>query len=920
MPEDTSVLTQLLWAKHSRSTGAWLPLSQHLTDVSGVVSEVATRLVPSGRRDALSESIGADLEIVLRFAAWSHDVGKASWAFQKKVPDRGAALLMAGYPEHRVTDIEARGMAHGLISAHAVTRWLRSRAQQAKPRALKGWFAVVGGHHGRFPTVSESNPAALEFEPQLWEQVRFDLLDAGAEHLGIDQDGIDALGMLTWTPIEQDLVTGMLIAADWIGSSESNFPLIPASDTGEHIDQARRARHGEQSIALGNRWRPQAVSVTDDVFRARFGLPDTATLRPAQKAVIDAVDEVYASSTSAGMVLVEEAAGGGKTEAALMAAERWASATGQDGVFFAQPTRVTSDAMFNRVLHWLDTGAGTVPVSTVLAHGKAQFNESFAALVETPPASVFDSENDRGGHTEAVEWFSGRKTGLLASVVVGTIDQLLFAALRSRHLVLRHLGLAGKVVILDEVHASDDFMDAYLARVLEWLGAMSVPVIALSATLPSDKREMVLHAYARGAGALWEDDEPAIPETRAYPRITWSTGQHTGVLVPAPSERTTSAQVDFLSGDLNVVAGEIRAAAVSGGCIAAVCNTVTRAQQLYDLLSDSEHSVVLLHSRFTADQRARIESELVDQLGRNGDRPESLVVISTQIIEQGLDLDFDLMFTDISPMDLIIQRMGRLHRHIRNRPGDKQKPRMIITGVTRTEAAPTFPRGVEMVYRRSRLMRTVAVLDAHLWRTGGCVNSPGDVAELVHTTYDPDLSAPDSWDDAWQRADEYEVAHRHSQRERANRNRIPVPREALREWGVVEAVVSETEVSSTVRDGEESIEVVVLQRDDRGLHLFGEHTVLDRAALNDPTVGRRVAQTTLRLPSWVVRDEDLSDLEAERPTGWQLSPWLSGTVPLIVDRCGRKDLENWVLEYDAARGLTQYRKQISDAHPMRALD
>lgn len=906
--EEKTLDIKVFWAKYGDGSAGSLSLVQHLTDVAGVILPVAEHLLPPARLRLLGERCGGDLDKILRFAAWSHDVGKASPWFQGKVPELNERVLNAGYPAIIAPPQEVRAMAHGLVSAYTVVDWLAARATR-KPsvRVKRAWFSILGGHHGAFPSM-EKKPAPLINEPAEWKDARFRLLDLGVRHLGLTQADIDTFAQLSWEIPDQAVVTGLLVAADWVGSSTWNFPYDCDSGT----DQERRAIEGQRRMNLGGRWTPSPVD--SEAFQQRFSLPSGSAMRPVQEAVVETVRTM----DGPGLILVEDATGGGKTEAALMAADVWADRLGMDGVFFGQPTRVTSDAMFNRVLTWLENSPETGEVSTILAHGKAQFNRDYLSLFgQGRPTNVYGSDIvDSGLSPEANAWFRGRKTGLLASVVIGTIDQLLFAALKSKHVVLRHLGLFGKVVILDEIHAADDFMTVYLTRILEWLGVYGVPVIALSATLPPARRQELVDAYATGA-SQFETEHVVVEESVGYPRITWVRGDTSGTVLPDPGDRARRTRVDFLPGDLEEMAAAVVEAARTGGCIAAICNTVSRAQQLFELLDGAVENLSLLHSRFLTDHRVDLEEGLVVALGREGSdaRLSGRVVISTQVIEQGLDLDFDLMFSDVAPVDLLIQRMGRLHRHDFApgvRPGDKAEARFVITGCSEfgDRITPEFPRGIEAVYRRSRLLRSVFTLHRHLAGSGGVVNSPQDVAGLVATAYSEDLVPPEEWDEVWSAAERREEEFRVGQQQKAERFRLPQADNGdLSTWNAAATSDTEIEGLAQVRDADDSVEVVVVQRvGGRIVALPHVHELagvsLDDLLGIDDAYARRLAQCTVRLPAWVMRtDAQFAELEEDGQESWQSSPWLKGVLPLVLDESGEKQVGDWLLRYDNRLGL-----------------
>ena len=242
-----------------------------------------------------------------------------------------------------------------------------------------------------------------------------------------------------------------------------------------------------------------------------------------------------------GLLIIEAPMGNGKTEASLLCAEVMAAKSGAGGVAYLLPTMATSNAMFSRVEEWLKTvpdSKGGSMESMQLLHSKAALNPDYSKLRSW--GSTWMGDEAKANVEEGVvahQWFAGKKRGLLSSFVVGTVDQLLMAALKVKHVQLRHLGLAGKVVVVDEVHAYDAYMNTYLDRILTWLGAYGVPTILLSATLPANRRDELIHAYrgrdrksARNNSRRKDIPQAPCEESGcpAYPLITTTT--YAGVL------------------------------------------------------------------------------------------------------------------------------------------------------------------------------------------------------------------------------------------------------------------------------------------------------------------------------------------------------------------------------------------------------
>jgi CRISPR-associated endonuclease/helicase Cas3 len=446
------------------------------------------------------------------------------------------------------------------------------------------------------------------------------------------------------------------------------------------------------------------------------------------------------------LVLIEAPMGEGKTEAALFLADHWTHATGQQGLYLALPTQATSNQMFDRVTRFL---AGRYPQDRVnlhLLHGHALLSDSYGELrrradERRQSLAVTDIHDPVApGQVVAEGWFAqNKKQGLLAPFAVGTIDQALLAVLQTRHVFVRLFGLAGKTVILDEVHAYDAYMGTLMERLLEWLAALGCSVVLLSATLPADKRRRLLRAYA---------GRPVEPPAVPYPRISVVQGDRNKVL-PLRTDPARRACLNLDWRDPGRLAADLGAALQEGGCAAVICNTVRRAQEVYLQFRESPEmkgvQVELFHARFPFAQRQEIEAGVLRRYGppeAKAERPARAVLVATQVIEQSLDLDFDLMVTELAPVDLVLQRAGRLHRHRRgHRPAGLSGPRLWLLEPEKEGAVPRFGTS-EKVYARHVLLRSFLALRG---RTE--VRMPEDMEALVEVVYgeSPPLDEGPAW-------------------------------------------------------------------------------------------------------------------------------------------------------------------------------
>ena len=470
--------------------------------------------------------------------------------------------------------------------------------------------------------------------------------------------------------------------------------------------------------------------------------PDFDALRPVQAEA----ELLVASGAEPGLAIIEAPMGEGKTEAALYLAAQWAQMSNTEGLYFALPTAATSNQMHGRVKELLHRLGLVTEQGVRLVHGMSWLVDD-----DTPTASTQTEDENKANPNYAVEWFRPAKRGLLASYGVGTIDQALSSVLHVRHSYLKLLGLSGKILIVDEVHSYDPYMNEILTRLLEWCGTLRVPVILLSATLPASRRQLLVQAYSGTSLVNTGNRDGECP----YPLITLARRGHGApeLVVPQASASRPDVELRMHQGLLEnpgPTADLVVDAASNGGCICVIANTVGSAQKLYrELLNRvdrNECDLVLFHARFPAWRRAEIEKWVLDLFDkrstlRPGDeertiRPNRAIIVATQVIEQSLDVDFDEMFTEIAPIDLILQRTGRMHRHMRPSRPTGPIPRLHVL-------LPDSPGNgfgwTGVVYHPFILLKTLGVLSKM-----DRILLPADIRRLVELVYDntPRLEAP----------------------------------------------------------------------------------------------------------------------------------------------------------------------------------
>lgn len=937
------------WAK-SGDGANWLPLAQHMVDSACV----AQFLWAEWASEQLRRSIAAECELTVnetgRLFAWLaciHDIGKATRQFTTQLDKRqkleyehfSRRVADAGLPVSIGANEAAGRLPHAAASRTILRKWLVDELGWSKRRngyAMRNLSAIIDAHHGMSSTNSVRDHAAATFdlyEPE-WQAAWKELLGYAADLIQVRPvlQRMDA-GRLHVTG--QMLLSGLIVMADWIASNELAFPMTVGPDSvapRTWHEQVARVNNGVAGdfIDLTGPWHPEPTGRLDELMRGRFEWDAPATPRPVQTAIAEIIESLEGPA----LLVVEAPTGEGKTEAALLAAELSASKQGSGGLFFGAPTTATSDALFNRVVAW---ARHAVPKQTIasmyLGHSRRQLNETYQGLW----SAQIDIDDTSHGWVAASQWLSGRKKGLLSNLVVGTVDQLLVMALQAKHSMLRHLSLADKVIIVDEVHAYDAYMGEYLQMALEWLSAYGATVVLLSATLPTEVKRELIDAYGRPHAITSPDTLSS-----GYPLIT-AVSRAGRVEEFSVTPRKADAVVDFqiIDDGVDHLVETLERETVNGGCVLVLCNSVIRAQAVMDALPPELHAdAELLHARFVAADRLTREQRLVAEMGPDSHlgagRPNRRIVVATQVAEQSLDIDVDLLITDIAPMDLLVQRVGRLHRHRRpasDRPEHLRVPRTLIRGIVQDSPVPEFDRHASGIYGDRLLLATLLHLQRETLQHG--FTRPDDVPTLVQATYagldlDPEASAaqaPEPWREAWAAAHAEHLAKRELAQRRSHSFRFVSPTDAAEIQGVFSAssgdvakdARSEERGYAQVRDSDPSLEAVVICDAPVGyLPLPWLNELVRDPFLDDAAPSRdeaaMFARSVVRLPRRCAGynnsqfDDAITRLELQTPAGWRDSPTLDGLVALRLDANFEATLNGVRMRYSRDLGLQEVRE------------
>lgn len=911
-----------IWAKKNNDSDSmrWLPLQQHIIDsfnVSGLLwehwfSEHQKSIII----ESLSEKSEDEAKKLVQFLGAVHDIGKAIPSFQSKKSTFSGVmdideLLLEKLEQSGFEGISQKNFLNSCKTHHSVA----SQALLLKFGVNADIVSIVGGHHGKpgdsksdiveqigsFPTHYFQNENKNDNVHKKWEECQEDIFNWILDRVGYSSTKDIPLVKKP----AQILLSGLLIMADWIASNEVFFPLFDIENNGIGIDQKSRLMNGWGGWFKTFLWNPEPIDDIEIFFRHRFGFIP----RTIQYSFLNVANE----SNLPGIYILEAPMGVGKTEAALGAAEIISAKLGQGGVFFGLPTQATSNGIFPRIEEWLEKNSKEDDEykSIQLVHGKASLNDNFMSLSKNID---IDGDNESGVLTN--EWFRGRKTAVLDDFVVGTVDQFLLLALKQKHLALRHLGFSKKTVIIDEIHAYDTYMSQFLDRAIYWMGVYGVPVILLSATLPMNRRAELIEAYVRGSGKkmrniikpdLWE-------KTESYPLITYFNDSSIKQIKDFGDFEKKEIAVHKITDD--EIVDILEEKLFYGGIAGIVVNTVKRAQDLAEYLSEhfGEDIVEVLHSSFISEQRVMKENSLIKIIGKNAQRPFKKIIVGTQVIEQSLDIDFDILFSDLAPMDLLIQRLGRLHRHnLPQRPERLKDPMYFILGTDENFA---FNEGSSYVYGDYFLIKTHFFLPDR-------IILPNDISKLIQMVY-----SEDDIELVPELAEIYNVAKMKMNLLKLDKNNKAKAflldkansssnqnDENLFGWLKSSMTGNDQKGLAKVRDSVESIEVILLKKHNSGYsYINGEKDI--STSIDDYKISKSIANQTIKLPSIFsmpfLIDSTIDILETynlQKLSSWQSNSWLKGALGIILDENNSFKLGDWILTYDVKYGF-KYKKEV----------
>ncbi len=991
------------WAKttddknNPQRQNAFHPLICHLIDVAAVTLTMWRSVLPTATKRRVAEAFGLEKNFeaedefaktgkLVAFIAGLHDLGKCSPPFALRKTTQNLNQIYNNTPfsleRHQKNCTHGKipkplDAPHGFVTAAELPGILQQENFGASENFSKKVAELIGGHHGVFAKdLDEIRINDEKVGGKAWRKARKDLTLALANVLKIP---LPLPKNAALDNAETMLLAGFVSVADWIGSNAAYFEcrITDFSDESqfEKFDVDEYLEHSKKQAETALRelgwldWQtPQGVLPFEEMFPFQPRRLQTEAVKIAK------------SLESPGIVVIEAPMGEGKTEAAVYLADVWNYRLKQRGCYFALPTQATSNQMFGRIVEFLKKRFPNEKgeVSIQLLHGHAALNPDLDPLLKSGAKilrqqDIFDEQEIRHAHDEctpaviAGEWFTYRKRGLLAPFGVGTIDQSLLAVLQTKHVFVRLFGLANKTVIVDEVHAYDAYMSTLLERLLEWLAALDSPVILLSATLPKERRNKLVAAYLKGFGIGEREFLERVENhpNDSYPRISWATAKKGvknfdfDVVKYDGEESNKSLRLHFLDGFLSdetkisELAARLKEVLRDGGCAAVICNTVGRAQTIYEKLreyfldddifggadaADGESVLDLLHARFLFKDRDGRVSRALSRFGKEGGevsviqkidgekkekkvtvkRPARAILVSTQIIEQSLDLDFDLLVTDLAPADLILQRAGRLHRHDRkNRAAafENKLPEVWIMQPEISESGkPDF--GVSrFVYAEHILLRSWLELQK---LEENKIEIPGDVEKLIEAVYDEKNLCPENVTDAvrefWQTSSKSWKFQNDVDEAEAFSRMMYRPTDDCPLWQFTENFFAEDSpelhnaLQALTRLAEPSVTVVCLYgtREDA----FFDDEQKEPADYRKPSllVIRNLLRNSVTVSGWkLVKVLQFAE-ETKPPSTWMEKSLLRNCRLLFLNENGEADIGKYIFRVSKSLGVTAVKK------------
>ena len=701
---------QLLdWPGKTDENGNERPAVLHMLDVAACAEQLIKKHL------AFSSYTESQRNALLILVA-SHDIGKLTESFRDLIR-KGTK----GAPRHwQLSDFMLLEYLDCKLGQLGSDEWVRAEL-----------YSAVAGHHGEPPERCQGNRAEKRKRRRAigcGEKAALDWIDTLFElfpNAFLECLGMEEAKKISWA------LNGLTVAADWVGSNTEWFPVEQGTRNirAEFEVSRRRAKNAIEKAGLKQ---PEIVQAkAEEIVGVR-------KLRPMQHAV-----STIELDEGPILAIIEDSTGTGKTEAALILAQRMMASGKASGLFFALPTTATSDCLFDRIQKFVPKLFKSSP-SVILSHGRAKLSQEIRSLRGAVTDKTIES-NCAGWLTD------NRRRSLLANIGVGTIDQALLSILPTRFSTLRTFGICDKVLIVDEAHSYDRYMEEELKVLLSMQAQLGGSAILMTATLPLAMRRAYVEAFQSGIAGK----SVQLPSTR-YPSLHMVGRSFRRSKIKPSKDSIRSISVVRLSSETEAI--DVLSEAVNQGAACVwIRNAVDDAIAAADELKRLGVEAGLLHARFAMCDRLRLENTFTERFGKKGEGRKGQVLVATQVVEASLDLDFDTMISDLAPIGSLIQRAGRLWRHMDIRtlacrpssepilhvvspdPGDVRDEKW-LHDVLQSGA---------WVYRLNDQWRTADIL----FRTGE-IAAPSGLRKLIEAVHgDEKLDLPEKIEDAQLKAD-----------------------------------------------------------------------------------------------------------------------------------------------------------------------
>lgn len=676
--------------------------------LSGIVAQaIAKQMLVPGVQQKLLAALSCTTQQCwdwLGYLVSLHDIGKVEGQFQYRWPPMKEIMDAAGL---KPAFCDPQPVRHKKTTWRCLTERIWNREEHSSQS--KFYADILRVHHqGKAGLEGERhNLFWNQLQEELEHQMRLRFLHSEALFLpNVEKKDRGSVGVL---------LLGIVILSDWIASSDT---FAQAETWLSQPDGPDRARDLANTFLSASGLARQAAEFGADFHSVWPNFP-----RESMRGLQLELEALFQQAQERiPLVLLEAPMGEGKTEAGIYAALQMARQWGKQGFYVGLPTAATSHQMVGRMralleMHRLSDTVRLLHSTAWLAEGE-----------DSQPWPQFETEEER----YASGWLLPVRRGLLSSYAVGAVDQAMLSVLLVKYGVLRLLGLAEKALVIDELHAYDVYMSEILHRLLEWCKSLEIPVVLLSATLPPGKKAQMLSVYTN-------DPIPAC-----YPSVTAITQSGNVLVRPVgrtEQRKTVSVTLCPILHQPKQIAARALDLGRSGGCVCVLLNTVRQAQLVFQAIQAEgfDGELLLFHARFPEEQRDEIEGRCLCLFGKEkAERPQKAILVATQVVEQSLDVDFDVMMTAIAPMDLLIQRLGRVFRHQDTlRPPQLTAPHLYVL-------TPGEPGGFGVdgfVYPPCLLQQSIRLLE-------GCgqIRIPEDLPSLTARGYDPEAAPPEELD------------------------------------------------------------------------------------------------------------------------------------------------------------------------------